>query len=61
MKLNETPSEGKAEARPLGFLQISAAGLAELLKDEIKEQANHLMGEHYSVIRVNFSDFIIQY
>lgn len=33
----------------------------ELLKDEIKEQANHLMGEHYSVIRVNFSDFIIQY
>ncbi|MBK8191215.1 MAG: flagellar basal body-associated FliL family protein [Vampirovibrionales bacterium] len=33
----------------------------ESLKDEIKEQTNHLIGDHYSVIRINFSDFIIQY
>jgi len=32
----------------------------ELLKDEIKTEANHLMG-HYQVSRINFSDFIIQY
>ncbi len=33
----------------------------EILKDDIKDQINHLMGDHYAVIRVNFSDFIIQY
>ena len=33
----------------------------EALKDEITENANHLMSEHYAVIRVNFSDFIIQH
>ncbi len=33
----------------------------ELLKDEIKTEANHLMGSHYKLSRVNFSDFIIQY
>ncbi|MFN8615069.1 MAG: flagellar basal body-associated FliL family protein [Vampirovibrionales bacterium] len=33
----------------------------ELLKDDIKAQINSLIGPKYSVIRVNFSDFIIQY
>ncbi len=33
----------------------------EMLKDEIKTQVNSLLGGHYAVIRVNFSDFIIQY
>ncbi len=33
----------------------------EMLKDEIKTQINSLLGNHYQVIRVNFSDFIIQY
>ncbi|MBX2860901.1 MAG: flagellar basal body-associated FliL family protein [Vampirovibrio sp.] len=33
----------------------------EALKDEIKEEANALMGPKYEIIRVNFSDFIIQY
>ncbi len=32
----------------------------EALKDDIKDQINHLMGEPYGIIRVNFSDFIIQ-
>ncbi len=32
----------------------------EALKDDIKDQINHLMGNHYGIIRVNFSDFIIQ-
>ena len=33
----------------------------ELLKDDIKSQINSLIGPKYSVVRVNFSDFIIQY
>lgn len=32
----------------------------EALKDEIKEQLNQIMGPDYSVLRVNFQDFIIQ-
>lgn len=33
----------------------------EFLKDEIKTQVNHVIGPDMSVLRVNFSDFIIQY
>lgn len=33
----------------------------EFLKDEIISQVNHVIGPDMSVIRVNFSDFIIQY
>lgn len=33
----------------------------EFLKDEIKTQINQVIGPKYSVQRVNFSDFIIQY
>lgn len=33
----------------------------EMLKDEIKTQINTLLTKDYSVVRVNFSDFIIQY
>ncbi|MEB3244526.1 MAG: flagellar basal body-associated FliL family protein [Vampirovibrionales bacterium] len=34
----------------------------EALKDEIKEEVTHLIaGDGYEVLRVNFSDFIIQY
>lgn len=33
----------------------------ESLKDEIREQVNSLIADKYSVIRINFSDFIIQY
>ncbi len=33
----------------------------EQLKDEIKESINQLMEKKYQIIRINFSDFIIQY
>lgn len=33
----------------------------EALKDEIKEQINQMIGPDYQILRVNFSDFIIQY
>lgn len=33
----------------------------EILKDEIITESNHLLGGHYKIARVNFSDFIIQY
>jgi flagellar basal body-associated protein FliL len=32
----------------------------EALKDEIKDQINHLLDHGYQVVRVNFQDFIIQ-
>jgi flagellar basal body-associated protein FliL len=50
---------------PTILMKCTASTLASLegqeaLKDEIKGQLNQLMGPNYSVLRVNFQDFIIQ-
>jgi hypothetical protein len=47
------------------LMKRTASSLASLegqesLKDEIKDQLNQIMGPDYSVLRVNFQDFIIQ-
>ncbi len=47
------------------LMKRTATGLATLegqeqLKDEIKEELNRIMAPKYSVLRVNFEDFIIQ-
>lgn len=40
--------------------QLATIEGQELLKDDIREQINALLGSKYHVIRVNFEDFIIQ-